>query len=57
MQLEAFQVSVLRYRAVFTLDRFDHYSITLPGALGVRGLRVRVYQYWAGLSKAAQRTS
>jgi len=54
MELEAFQGSLLRYRAVFTLDRFNRYSIALPHVLGTRGLRVRVYQYWAGLGKAAQ---
>jgi hypothetical protein len=54
MLLEAFQGSVLRYRAVFTLDRFNRYSITLPSALGTSGLRVRVYQYWTGPGSAAQ---
>ncbi len=56
MQLEAFQGTLLRYRALFTLDRFDRYSITLPSVLGTRGLRVRVYQYWAGIARAAQRS-
>jgi polysaccharide biosynthesis protein PslG len=56
MELEAFQGSVLRYRALFTLDRFNRYSITLPPVLGTRGLRVRVYQYWAGLGREAQKT-
>jgi Cellulase (glycosyl hydrolase family 5) len=55
MELEAFRGSLLRYRALFTLDRFDRYSITLPRVLGTHGLRVRVYQYWAGLGKAAQK--
>jgi polysaccharide biosynthesis protein PslG len=55
MQLEAFEGSLLRYRALFTLDRLDRYSIALPRVLGARGLRVRVYQYWAGLSRAAQK--
>jgi hypothetical protein len=55
MALEAFQGSLLRYRALFTLDRFNRYSITLPRVLGTSGLRVRVYQYWAGSGKAAQR--
>jgi polysaccharide biosynthesis protein PslG len=54
MQLEAFVGGVLRYRALFTLDRFNHYSIVLPAVLGTR-LSVRVFQYWAGLGKAAQR--
>jgi hypothetical protein len=56
MQLEAFQGSLLRYRAVFTLDRFNRYSIALPRVLGTHGLRVRVYQYWTGVSRAAQRS-
>ena len=51
MQLEAFQGSVLRYRALFTLNRFNHYSIALPALLGTSGLRVRVYQYWAGTGR------
>ncbi|HXW59229.1 MAG TPA: glycosyl hydrolase [Solirubrobacteraceae bacterium] len=55
MQLEAFKGGLLRYHALFTLDRFDRYSITLPSVLGTRGLRVRVYQYWAGIGRAAQK--
>ena len=45
---------MLRYRALFTLDRFDHYSIALPAVLGTRGLSVRVFQYGGGPSRAAQ---
>jgi hypothetical protein len=56
MELEAFQGSVLRYHALFTLNRFNRYSITLPSALGAHGLRVRVYQYWSGMGKAAQKS-
>jgi hypothetical protein len=56
MELEALQGSVLRYRALFTLDRFNHYSLALPRALGASGLHVRVYQYWAGLGAVAQRS-
>ena len=55
MQLEAFTGKVLRYRSLFTLNRFNDYSITLPSVLGTHGLRVRVFQYWSGLAKAAQR--
>jgi hypothetical protein len=55
MELEAFQGSVLRYRALFVLDRFNHYSIVLPSALPTSGLRVRVYQYWAGVGRGAQK--
>jgi hypothetical protein len=54
MQLEAFAGGVLRYRALFLLDRFDRYSIRLPAALGNHGVRVRVFQYWAGASGAAR---
>jgi hypothetical protein len=56
MELEAFRGSALRYRAVFVLNRFNRYSLRLPSALGTSGLRVRVYQYWAGLGKAVQRS-
>jgi hypothetical protein len=55
MQLEVFRGRVLRYRAVFTLDRFNRYSIALPRVLGTHGLRIRVYQYWTGVSHAAQK--
>jgi hypothetical protein len=55
MQLEAFRGSALRYRSLFVLDRFNRYSITLPRVLGTSGLRVRVYQYWAGRAKGAQK--
>lgn len=54
VQLEAFQGSVPRYRAVFTLDRFDRYSITLPSVLGTHGLVVRVFQFWTGPGAGAQ---
>jgi polysaccharide biosynthesis protein PslG len=55
MSLEAFKGKVLRYRALFTLDRFNRYSLTLPRVLGRRGLRVRVFQYWSGSARAAQK--
>jgi hypothetical protein len=57
MELEAWKRGVLRYRALFTLDRFNRYSINLPHVLGTRSLRVRVYQYWAGLGAAAQKST
>src|SRR5262249_23290385 len=53
MQLEVFQGKRLRYRALFTQDRFNRYSIPLPSLLGTHGLRVRVFQYWTGVSRAA----
>jgi polysaccharide biosynthesis protein PslG len=56
MQLEALQGSVPRYRALFTLDRFNRYSIPLPRALGTHGLTVRVFQYWEGSGSDAQRS-
>jgi hypothetical protein len=56
MGLEAFKGATLRYRALFALDRFNRYALKLPKALGTHGLRVRVFQYWAGLGSAAQRS-
>jgi hypothetical protein len=56
MQLEAFQGSVLRYRALFTLDRFNRYVIPLPSVLGTHGLRVRVFQYSAGPAAGAEKS-
>jgi polysaccharide biosynthesis protein PslG len=55
MQLEASRGGVLRYKALFTLDRFNRYAIPLPRALGTRGLTIRVFQYWAGRGAGAQR--
>src|ERR1700677_3321120 len=55
LQLEAFQGTVLRYRALFVLSRFNEYSISLPRVLGTSGLRVRVFQDGLG-SHAAQRS-
>jgi hypothetical protein len=56
MRMEAFQGKVLRFWATFGLNRFNDYSIELPAVLGTHGLRVRVFQYWSGPSKAAQKT-
>jgi hypothetical protein len=56
MGLEAFRGGALRYRSLFTLDRFNRYSLTLPRVLGTSGLRVRVFQYWAGQGKGAQKS-
>jgi len=55
MQLEALRGGALRYRALFTLDRFDRYAIPLPRVLGTRGLTVRVFQYWQGRGRAVTR--
>lgn len=56
MGLEVFQGSKLRYRALFVLNRYNRYSLTLPRVLGAHGLRVRVFQYWAGVGAGAQRS-
>jgi hypothetical protein len=56
MRMEVFQGSRLRYRAVFTLDRLNRFAVPLPSVLGTSGLRVRVYQQWAGPGRAAQRS-
>ena len=56
MELEALQGSVPRYRALFILDRFNHFRIPLPSVLGTHGLRVRVYQYTTGPARDAEKT-
>jgi hypothetical protein len=53
LQLEAFSGRRAVYRAQFTLDRFNRYSLTLPRVLSGQRLRVRVFQYWMGTAKAA----
>lgn len=54
MRLEAFEGGRLRYHAIFTLNRFNRYSIKLPKVLGTHGLTVRVWQYWQGRKHGAQ---
>jgi hypothetical protein len=56
LELEAFRGNALRYRALFTQDRFNRYSVALPAVLGTHGLRVRVFQYWTGPSRAAHKS-
>jgi polysaccharide biosynthesis protein PslG len=56
MQLEALQGSALRFKALFTLNRFNQFSLTLPSALGTKGLTVRVYQTWVGPGRDAQKS-
>jgi hypothetical protein len=56
MQMEVFQGSLLRYRALFTLDRFNRFSLALPAVLGTHGLTARVFQWWSGPGKNAQAT-
>ncbi len=48
MQMEVHAGGLLRFKATFTLDRFNRYSITLPSVLGTQGLQVRVLQPWTG---------
>ena len=55
MAMEAFRGGLLRYKALFVTDRFNRYSIALPSVLGTKRLSVRVYQYWAGPGRGAQR--
>ncbi len=56
MELEVFNGATLRYTSIFTLNRFNQYSIALPPVLGSNGLRVRVYQYISGSAHAAQKS-
>jgi len=56
MELQAFQGASLRYRALFTLDRFNRYSLTLPAVLGTSGLAVRVFQYWSGPGRGVEQS-
>jgi hypothetical protein len=53
MQLEAFSGKRAVYRSLFTLNRFNSYSIALPAVLGTRKLSVHVFQYWQGVARAA----
>jgi hypothetical protein len=56
MELEVLKRGVPRWQTIFTLDRFDDYSIPLPSFLGTRHLTVRVWQYWKGRSSAVKRS-
>ncbi len=53
LELDAFDAGVLRFRAVFRLDRDGRYRLTLPAAIR-RGMVVQVTQYWSG--RSARRT-
>jgi hypothetical protein len=55
LQMEAFVHGILRFKALFVLDRFNHATITIPAVLGTSAMRVRVYEEGAGLSGAVQR--
>ena len=52
LELEAFSGGKLRFRALFTQNRFNEYSLALPSVLGTSGLQVRVFQYWTGPLRA-----
>jgi hypothetical protein len=54
MELEAYVRGTLRYRSIFTLDRFDSFRVTIPPVLGSRGLGVAVYQFGQGSSHATR---
>jgi hypothetical protein len=54
LQLEVFSHRRAVYRSLFTLNRFNGYSIKLPKALGTRALSVSVFQYWMGTARAAR---
>jgi polysaccharide biosynthesis protein PslG len=56
LQLEAFRGGRAVYRAQFTLNRFNRYSIALPRVLGTK-LQVSVFQYWLGTARAASASS
>jgi hypothetical protein len=56
LELEALQGGKLRFRALFTQNRFNEYDLSLPAALGVHDLQVRVFQYWTGSSRAARKS-
>jgi hypothetical protein len=56
MQLEVLQHGVPRFRALFGLDRFNRYSLTLPRVLGSRGLKVKVWQLWSGVARGASKS-
>jgi len=53
MHMEVLQHGVPRFRALFGLDRFNRYSLTLPRVLGGHGLKVKVWQQWSGVAAGA----
>src|ERR1022692_2588369 len=54
MQLEAFRGRRAVYRALFTLNRDNRYTIALPKTLGAGKLSVSVFQYWMGPNRATR---
>jgi hypothetical protein len=53
LELEASIAGRLRFRALFTQNRFNEYALALPSVLGTHGLKIRVYQLWTGPSRAS----
>jgi hypothetical protein len=54
MELEAFRGRRAVYRVLFTLDRFNRYTIPFPKKLGTSKLSVKVFQYWMGAAKSGR---
>jgi Cellulase (glycosyl hydrolase family 5) len=54
MELEAFRGRRAVYRVLFTLDRFNRYTIPFPRKLGTSKLSVKVFQYWMGAAKSGR---
>ncbi|HEX2016242.1 MAG TPA: glycosyl hydrolase [Solirubrobacteraceae bacterium] len=50
LELQGFRGRRFVGSLVIGLDRYNRFTHALPGAWGTRGLRVRVYQYWSGVS-------
>ena len=47
-QMDVSKNGRVAYRVAFRLDRANRFRHVLPGALGTRGLRARVWQYFLG---------
>ncbi len=56
LELDAYKRGRLAYKASFQLDRFNRFTLKLPPQLGVHDLRVRVFQYWSGVSATKRMT-
>ncbi len=55
IKLTVYKGNFARYFAEFSLNRFNEYSVALPASLGTSGLRVKVFQIWAGSHTATQK--
>jgi Cellulase (glycosyl hydrolase family 5) len=53
MELEAFHGKALRFTALFTLNRFNQFALSLPSAIGTSDISVRLYQAGQGTTRAA----